>query len=223
MKIQPNTSLITLLLFTLSLWNSYVFSQETSRFQNEVLAIEKKIQQENPVKGGILFTGSSSIRLWKDLDSYFPETQIINTGFGGSQVMDLLVHLESLVLELDPNKIFIYEGDNDVNSGKSTVQIITTYKEVIDKIFQRLPDSHIYLISAKPSPSRWHLKEKFMDFNQVLEKISNGIPNITYLDVWKPMLDKKGDPKADLFVEDNLHMNEKGYDIWKSVFLPHVF
>jgi lysophospholipase L1-like esterase len=223
MKIQPNNFHFTLLLITLSLWNCEVFAQETNRFQEEVLAIEKKIQQDNPAKGGILFTGSSSIRLWKNLDSSFPETHIINTGFGGSQTVDLLVHLESLVLDFEPNKIFIYEGDNDVNSGKSTVQIIATYKELIGKIFQRLPESHIYLISAKPSPSRWHLKEKFMNFNEELEKISHGVSTITYIDVWNPMLDEKGDPKSDLFIQDNLHMNDKGYDIWKTVFLPYVF
>ncbi len=215
-----NLPILTLLFLIFN--TSLTVAQETLPFQKEVNSIVEKYQKQSLPNGGILFTGSSSIKMWRELDNYFPGTPIINTGFGGSQTHELLMHLDDLVLYLEPSRIFIYEGDNDVNAGKSTEEIISTFKELTSVIFRQLPESQIYLISAKPSPSRWDLKPQYLEFNQALKTYANSDQRLTYLDVWTPMLDENGNPKGELFIQDNLHMNEKGYAIWKSVLAPHV-
>ncbi|SDZ01769.1 MULTISPECIES: GDSL-type esterase/lipase family protein [Rhodonellum] len=191
-------------------------------FQEEVASLVEKHQESDWQKGGIVFTGSSSIRMWKELDKHFPEAKIINTGFGGSETEDLLRYLEELVLEFEPEKIFIYEGDNDVNAGKSTSEIMGDFESLTTKILEKLPNANLYLIGAKPSPSRWHLKNQYLAFNTALKNYAESNPAFTFIDTWTVMLDQNGDPKAELFIKDNLHMNEKGYEIWQRVFEPHI-
>jgi len=213
------------LFFILILWASeiqYSNAQDIFPFQEEVISIVEKHKNVDWQKNGILFTGSSSIRMWRDLDKHFPEAKIINTGFGGSQTEDLLRYLDALVLEFEPEKIFIYEGDNDVNAGKSTSEIMGDFETLTTKILEKLPNANLYLIGAKPSPSRWHLKNEYLAFNTALKNFTESNPAFTFIDTWTVMLDEKGNPKAELFIQDKLHMNEQGYEIWQRVFEPHI-
>jgi lysophospholipase L1-like esterase len=220
---HSNLKFILIILSLNFLGPTISIAQEVLPFQKEVESIVEHHKDNSWQKGGTVFTGSSSIRMWRELDNFFPNTHIINTGFGGSQAHNLQMHLDDLVLDFEPSKVFIYEGDNDVNAGKSTEEIISIFKEITAEIFRNLPNSQLYLISAKPSPSRWNLKDHYLDFNQALEAFADSDPRLTYIDVWTPMLDKEGNPMADLFIEDNLHMNEKGYLIWQSVFTHYVY
>ncbi|MGB3144624.1 MAG: GDSL-type esterase/lipase family protein, partial [Maribacter sp.] len=161
----------------------------------------------------IVFTGSSSVRFWKSLQENFPDHQILNTGFGGSQASDLLVFLDDLVLSYNPKKVFIYEGDNDIWAKKRPNQVITTTEEIIQRIKAKNTSTKIVLISAKPSISRWKMRGKFRRLNRKMERIAKNDPLIDYVDVWYPMLNSRK-LKTDIFIEDGLHMNQKGYDIW---------
>lgn len=222
-KLKRSTQgLFFILVFWLFHFHTTVLAQAVYPFQEEVASIVEKHKDSDWQKGGIVFTGSSSIRMWKDLDRYFPEAKIINTGFGGSQTEDLLRYIDVLVLNFEPAKIFVYEGDNDVNAGKPTAEILEDFETLTTKILGKIPHAKIYLIGAKPSPSRWHLKNEYLAFNKELEKYSKTNPTFTFVDTWTVMLDKNGNPKAELFIEDKLHMNEKGYDIWQRVFEPHI-
>src|SRR5690606_40666201 len=160
------------------------------------------IQRENLA----LFTGSSSIKMWKDLDSYFPDHEVINAGFGGSQTFELLHYVKELVLDYKPKKVFIYEGDNDISSGKSSTEIILTMHELVGIIHEALPETDILLISAKPSISRWHLKEEYMDLNQYLDEYSQLFDYVEFVNIWDTMLDAEGNPRTEIFLEDKLHM-----------------
>jgi lysophospholipase L1-like esterase len=215
------------LLFILSIYFQSPFltptyAQDTDRFKEEVEALTEKYQQRDWKKGGVVFTGSSSIRLWKTLEKDFPKSNIINTGFGGSQTHHLIKYLDQLVLEFEPKKIFIYEGDNDINAGKPIRQILEEFFEIMEKVTAVLPEAQFYFISAKPSPSRWEKKGQYELFNDQLKKFAMNHPNANYIDIWTPMLGKEGNPKPELFIEDNLHMNEKGYAIWKKAVKPNL-
>jgi len=192
-------------------------AQDPMRFQEEVAQINKKypthIQRENLA----LFTGSSSIKMWKDLDSYFPDHEVINAGFGGSQTFELLHYVKELVLDYKPKKVFIYEGDNDISSGKSSTEIILTMHELVGQIKSALPEVEIFLIAAKPSISRWHLKDQYLDLNKHFEEYSQLSDKVEFVDIWTSMLDAEGNPKAEIFLEDKLHMNQAGYDLWAEV------
>lgn len=215
------------LLFILSIYFQSPFltptyAQDTDRFKEEVEALTEKYQQRDWKKGGVVFTGSSSIRLWKTLEKDFPKSNIINTGFGGSQTHHLIKYLDQLVLEFEPKKIFIYEGDNDINAGKPIRQILEEFFEIMERVTAVVPDAQFYFISAKPSPSRWAKKGQYELFNEQLRKFAMNHSNANFIDIWTPMLGKDGNPKPELFIEDNLHMNEKGYAIWKKAVKPYL-
>ncbi len=197
-----------------------VYSQ--GDFAAEVLEIQKRYDSIwDSSKSTIVFTGSSSIRMWKDLQERFPEHQIVNTGFGGSETVDLQKHIKALVIDFKPHKVFIYEGDNDINYGKTPKQILSSTQWVIDEILKNNTQAEIILISAKPSISRWHLRKKYRKFNKRLAKLSRQNPAVFYADVWNPMLENK-ELRKELFIEDNLHMNDLGYDIWYNVLKNYI-
>ncbi len=195
------------------------FAQQVP-FQEEVNRLTKQIDSIGWEKGSIVFTGSSSIRMWKNLQEEFPNVPIINTGFGGSQASDLLIHLEALVLRYEPIAVFIYEGDNDVNAGKSPEVIMQDLDQILQQLHKYRDGISIYFIGAKPSPSRWQLKGEYEAFNKALEQYSQGMINANYVNVWKPMLDSTGNPRPELFLGDMLHMKPEGYKIWKEQIIP---
>jgi lysophospholipase L1-like esterase len=198
------------------------YSQNPNRFKEEVSAIQKKYDTLwDASKETIVFTGSSSIRVWRDLESVFPGHQIVNSGFGGSQASDLLAFSEELILRFNPNKVFIYEGDNDISASKKPKDIIYTIEEIIKKIRTQNNTVQIVLIAAKPSISRWHLKPSYKRLNRKLKKLGKKDNLIQFADVWKPML-RNRHVMQDIFIEDGLHMNVKGYNIWRSVIKPFI-
>ena len=143
------------------------FAQESIPFGKEVKEIVKRNDSLwDSSKETIVFVGSSSIRFWEDLQDRFPEKQVLNSGFGGSQTSDLLLHLNDLVLRYQPKKVFIYEGDNDISNHKRPKSILGTTETIIQQLLRDQPDREIVLISAKPSISRWKLRGKYRRLNK---------------------------------------------------------
>ncbi len=210
------------LLCAVVLFSTFVFSQDPSRFTDEVADIQKKYDTLwDASKETIVFTGSSSVRIWHDLQDRFPDHQIVNSGFGGSQASDLFSYCKELILEYRPKKVFIYEGDNDISEGKNTKEIMHDISAIIDKIRAQDATTEIVLIAAKPSIARWNLKKDYKRLNRKFRKLSRRDVQMNFVDVWKPMLNNKK-VKEDLFIEDGLHMNTKGYDIWYNALRPYV-
>ncbi len=197
-------------------------AQDPVRFKEQVEEIHKKYDTLlDPSKETIVFTGSSSIRIWHDLQNRFPEHQIVNSGFGGSHASDLLFYLDDLILRYKPKKVFIYEGDNDIKAKKKPNGIIETTQQIIDGIRKNDPSTEIVLIAAKPSIARWKLKRKYKRLNRKFKKLAQEDGLLEYADVWKPMLDSRK-VKQDIFIEDGLHMNAKGYEIWFGVMKEYL-
>ena len=222
MKIKKQFPFSVLLILLFSGASNFLFGQETIPFSKEVQEITKKYDSIwDSSKNSIVFTGSSSVRKWKDLPVSFPQHQIINTGFGGSQASDLLYHLDALVLKYNPEKVFIYEGDNDINAKKKPKQILQTTQRIIAKIKDKNPNVKILLISAKPSISRWKLKGKYKRLNRKFKHIANKNTYLEFVDVWTPMLNRRK-LKKDIFIADGLHMNQKGYDLWYTAMKNYI-
>ena len=189
-------------------------------FQSEVNKIQQRYKNQiNKNTKHIVFTGSSSIRMWKDLPGLFQNPKIINTGFGGSKASDLLYYLDELVLDFNPSKVIIYEGDNDISSGHKINFILKNIKSIIKKIEEKNKYVQIILISAKPSIMRWDLRKKYIQLNKKYKNLALKNNNIHYADIWSQMIDS-GELKTDIFIEDGLHLNEKGYKIWEKVLRP---
>jgi len=185
------------------------------RFDEEIKKIAALPVPEGD--GLVVFTGSSSIRMWEDIKKDCSGYSLVNTGFGGSHMSDLLFFIDQTILRFEPDKVFIYEGDNDISAEKSPNAILKTTKQVVRKILNSNPDITIHFISAKPSSSRWQYKEQYMTFNALLKKYCEDNPQLFYIDVWDKMLNDSGRPNPNIFISDSLHMNRKGYLLWKDI------
>lgn len=193
-----------------------LLAQDPLRFEKEIQELIKSDSSVN-TKKLILFTGSSSVRLWHNLAESFPGKNVLNRGFGGSEMSDMLYYAPQLILKHKPELVFIYEGDNDIAAGRSAEQILANADSLVKIIRTALPKTKIIFISPKPSGSRWHLKAQYEDFNSKLEQFTKSRKRVYFANVWLPMLDATGNLLPGLFLEDNLHMNEKGYVIWTKV------
>jgi len=212
---MKNAILYLILIFSFS-------AKSQMNFKSEVNAIQEKnkhlIKTENK---HVVFTGSSSIRIWENLFEIFKDSTIVNTGFGGSKASDLLYYIDELVINFNPKKVVIYEGDNDINSGQDINFIYKNILKIIERIKNKNDKIKIILISAKPSISRWHLRDKYIQLNQKYRELANKSDFIEFADTWSAMVEN-GVLKKDIFIEDGLHLNEKGYEIWEKT-LKKVF
>ena len=202
------TGALLLLLLLLPSANSW--AQDPARFQEEIAEIVSRYDSlYDKTRATVVFTGSSSIRTWEDLQKVYPDYQVVNSGFGGSHASDLLAFTDELILRYDPQMVFIYEGDNDLAERKRPGKIIRDLRSILEKIWIKNPSTEVVLIAAKPSLSRWHLRRKFKRYNRKTERMASKHPLLAYADVWSVMLKGKKLNK-DLFIEDGLHMNQKG-------------
>ena len=195
-------------------------AQSPKRLLEEVQTLQKKYDTlYQPGKETYVFVGSSSIRTWDSLPKLFPHVQVVNSGFGGSMASDLLAYLEELVLDFEPDKVFIYEGDNDIFEKKGPAKIVRQTRRVVRRILKYNGPTPIAVIGAKPSPVRWHLKKKYEKFNRKLKEYCDTNPHVNYVHIWDAML-KQGAIDNDIYLEDGLHLNEKGYAIWERILKP---
>jgi lysophospholipase L1-like esterase len=168
--------------------------------------------------------GSSSFTLWKDVQDYFPKYTIINRGFGGSTLTDQIRYLNDIVYPYHPKQILIYCGENDVASSDTvTGQVVfNRFVTLYNLIRKKYKYASIVYISMKPSPSRQLMLGRMRDGNALIRDFLKNKKRTSYIDVYKEMIDDGGKPLPELFREDNLHMNSKGYAIWQKLIQPYL-
>ena len=185
------------------------------KWEKEIAAIEKRLTTMPPMADPILFAGSSSIRLW-DVTKAFPKSNVVNVGFGGSEVRDTTHFVERIVLKWKPKAIVLYAGDNDIANGRTPRQVSDDFKELVKTIHAKLPQTTIHFIAVKPSPSRMKLFDKQTEANKLVKSYCQSDPKLNYIDIVPTMLMPDGQPNPELFQKDNLHLNEKGYALWTT-------
>jgi lysophospholipase L1-like esterase len=190
-------------------------------WESSIRSFEERDRKQPPQPGGVLFLGSSSIRLW-DTAKAFPKEATINRGFGGSQIADSIHFADRIAIPYKPRMIVFYAGDNDIAVGKSAEQVLVDYKEFVGKIHAQLPETRIAFVAIKPSPFRWKLFERQQKANRLVENYSNADKRLAYIDVVTPMLDADGQPRGEFFQKDKLHLNEEGYKVWREVVGPFL-
>ncbi|PTM03069.1 MAG: G-D-S-L family lipolytic protein [Bacteroidetes bacterium] len=208
-------------------WSFYAQENKESEYLKQAESFSEEVAKiaDLPVptwdSGIIIFTGSSSVRLWGDAGLLSKGSPIINTAFGGSTAYGLNVYLEDLVLRYEPKQVFIYEGDNDIAAGRDTRTILEHLDTIFTRIWEQNPEVEIVYISAKPSPLRWELRKEYEALNKAVERRAKKEDRLVFADVYSSML-QKGQVREDLFIEDRLHMNRKGYAIWAEVIRPLI-
>ncbi len=213
----------SLVFFWINLLTSIgVIGQNPLRFQNQIDEFLHQDSLEMISPGKIIFTGSSSIRFWKNLETSFADKAVVQRGFGGSEFSDLLFFKDQLIIKHQPTKVVIYSGDNDIASGKSPRKVLVVVKKLISEVSKNVPGVKLYFISPKPSIARKAFNKKYLKLNRKLNRLASSREDLFYVDVWNPMLDENGNVMEDLFIEDGLHMNNKGYAIWEKALLPFL-
>jgi lysophospholipase L1-like esterase len=199
-------------------------AQEKPPFFKEIQEFRNQDKVHPPPQHAILFVGSSSFTKWKDVQDYFPGTTIINRGFGGSSLPDVIRYAGDIIYPYHPKQVVIYCGDDDFadNDTVSAGTVIARVQQLFGLIRKNLPDASIAYISVKPSPSRARLMTKVEVANKAIADFLARQKNAAFIDVYHAMLEANGRPIAAIFVDDSLHMNEKGYAIWKKVIEPYL-
>jgi lysophospholipase L1-like esterase len=186
-----------------------------AKWEREIKAFEASDRTNSPPKHAILFVGSSSIRLWKTLAHDFPGEPVINRGFGGSRIADSTALADRIIFPYEPRTIVFYAGDNDLAEGRTPEQVAADYQDFVKTIRARLPDTRIAFISIKPSPLRWHLRDKIESANRQVAAMKGD--KLVFIDSYKAMLGADGQPRPDMFAADRLHMNAQGYHVWTAL------
>jgi len=209
------SSFLMALVFGWSAFTGLATAEDPTRFEAEILAMQVSDITNPPPDGAIVFAGSSSFRLWKTLAADIEGYSVVNRGFGGSHMSDLIFHATRIVLPLHPRLIFVYEGDNDLASGKTPYSVYEEFCDFADLVHRKLPQTRVVYVAVKPSPKRRHLLEAQNDLNRLIQKWTASHPKrLGYVDIVSPMLTAKGEPREELFLKDALHLNPAGYAIW---------
>jgi lysophospholipase L1-like esterase len=196
-------------------------THNSARWEPEITAYEAAARTNPPPKGCIVFIGSSSIRKWTNLVADFPNLPVLNRGFGGSQIADSVNFADRIVIPYQPRQVVIYAGGNDINAGKSPEIVFGDFVALVTKLHARLPDAQLAYISSAPNPQRWAQVEKVKRLNELAAAYCRR-HDIAFIDVFPLMLGSDGQPKPDIYVADRLHMNPKGYAIWKEAVTPYL-
>ena len=171
--------------------------------------------------GGIVFVGSSSIRLW-DLASAFPGRPALNRGFGGTQIRDSVRHVDRLVIRHTPATVVFYAGDNDLADGRTPQQVEADFAAFVGRVHATLPATRIAFIGIKPSIARWALIARVREANRLIRDFCDRDDRLGFVDVDAAMLGWDGKPRPELFVKDGLHMSPRGYEIWNMLVRPFL-
>lgn len=199
---------------------SYNRAAEWERDMAEFADIDRR---QTPPKDAVVFVGSSTIRLWVDLRKDFAEHQVINRGFGGSRLDDLVHFAPNVLLPYLPKTIVVYSGENDIEAKESAENVLADFKALVDFRDKHLPKTRLIYISMKPSVLRWAIWPEMKRGNELIRLESSRLKNVRFVDISLGMLGPNGSkPAADLFVADGLHLSRKGYDVLRDSVRPHL-
>lgn len=218
----------SLFAFLLSLLFAYSVLSQAEPYTREkdwakeiAALLEIDVRQTPPAKP-VVFTGSSSIRMWTSLRTDFPHLNVINRGFGGSHLEDLVHFAPKIVLPYKPKKIVVYSGENDIEVGQSAENVLADFKSFVDFRDKHLPSVPIVYISMKPSVLRWAKWPEMKRGNELIRRESARRKKVEFVDISERMLDADGKPRPELFLADGLHLNASGYALWRDILRPYL-
>ena len=183
-------------------------------FRDEINEFKRLDKENFPEKGKILFTGSSSIRFWDSLEEDMEPLQVLNRGFGGAQISHVIYHFEEIIKPYNPRAIVFFCGTNDLTALKTPKEAMNDFKNFLNLVRNEFGNIKVYVIGIKPTVDRLYLDEEERIFNSLISSLADGDAYIEYINIWDSMLNQDGTRMPELFIEDGLHMNEKGYEVW---------
>ncbi|MCA1962726.1 MAG: GDSL-type esterase/lipase family protein [Prosthecobacter sp.] len=189
---------------------------DPARFAKEIAAFT----EQEAEKGGIVFTGSSSIRRWATLKQDFPGLPVLNRGFGGSVANDLTAHFDAVVLRHQPKILVTYSGSNDLNAKLTVEEAFGDYTRFLDLVHEKLPQTKVVLNAVKISIKRQEQIPLVHELNQKLKAWAEHKPWVRYVDSCSYLADAEGKPIRSYYVDDLLHLSPEGYAKWTEILDP---
>lgn len=178
--------------------------------------------RDPPPAHPVVFTGSSSVRMWRTLAKDFPGRPVLNRGFGGSQLRDATWYADEVAIRYRPRQVVLYSGDNDIDAGRPPQQVLADFRAFVARVRRDLPDVPIAWLAIKPSLARIDQLPAQREANALVKAEAARMRDVAFIDVATPMLDADGKPRAELFLADGLHMNDEGYALWRGIVMPYL-
>lgn len=191
-------------------------THDFSRWEKDIAAFEQGDRTNPPPQNAIVFTGSSTILLWKTMAEDLPGHKVVNRGFGGSQIVDAAHFAHRIIFPHKPKTVLIRAGGNDINAGKSPEQVFADFKDFVAKVHGKLPNTDIVYIALCPSVARWENADKENALNAMVKAFTKTAKRVKYLDAADISLGADGKPRPELFVADKLHLNAAGYKLFAA-------
>jgi len=194
-------------------------STKIDRFENEIENFRRFDNRNSLARNSVLFVGSSSIVYWETSIS-FPEFPIINRGFGGASLSEIIHYYDDIIKKHSPSILVVY-SDIDIENGKSPDEAVNAFKALVNKVKKDFPKTQILILSIKPA-----LIDNFMGIdvrknklitNKLLLEYCNKEKNLHFVDIAAPMFRPDGNLRSDIFLSDGMHMNSLGYSLWNPV------
>jgi lysophospholipase L1-like esterase len=189
-------------------------------YEPEIEELERDVVSRADGNSPPVFYGSSSIRLWTTLADDF-DPRVLNLGFGGSTLEACDYFFSRVVPPVHPRSLLVYAGDNDLGDGRSVEAVLGSFRSLADKVTAALGVAPFGFVSVKPSPARAAIVDRIQRLNNLVRDEIEARPAGYFVDVFTPMLDKSGQFRTELFLEDGLHLNREGYRLWGKLLKPY--
>lgn len=199
-------------------------SEDPLVWEADIIALEERTQKLSPPENAIVFVGSSSIRLWNGLIDAMAPIPVIQQGFGGAKLHDLVYYADRLVNIYQPKAVVVFAGSNDITPGavKSPEQILKRYQQFVAKVRATHSELPIYYIAITPTPKRWEVWPDAQAANAVLQEYSERTAGLFYIDTGPSLMDSTGMPDLENYSFDKGHLSDKGYSVWTSIVRPRL-
>lgn len=193
--------------------------QRAEFWESSIEDFESSDREHPPEPGAVVFTGSSSIRMWSTLERDMQPLRVLNRGFGGSHLAHVNHFADRVVLPYRPSAVVLYAGDNDLSegTGKTPEMVSGDFEHFVGIVHGALPGTPVYFLSIKPSLLRWDRWPLMRDANAQIAAFAARTDGVEYVDVATPMLGETGEPRPELFGLDGLHLSETGYALWTGI------
>lgn len=193
-----------------------------ARWEKEIAAYEASDRTNPPPRGGAVFTGSSTIRLWKSLATDFPDYNVMNRGFGGSEIVDATHFADRIIFPYEPKQVFLRAGGNDIHGGRLPEQVAADFVNFVFTVHERLPNAEIVYIAVNPAPARWGENDKYRALNKQIREQAVHMPRVSFVDAYDISLTADGRGRPELFIADKLHFNAHGYKLLTETVRPYL-
>jgi lysophospholipase L1-like esterase len=225
-KLIKGIALLLAFLLVVASWPAWLLYEEIRKARSEdplvweqdIVALESNTREQSLDGDEVMFIGSSSIRLWDTLADDMAPISVIQHGFGGAKLNDIVHYAPRLVNAWQPRAVVVFAGTNDIHPGaaKSPQQLLASYQAFVGTVRAEQPDVPIFYIGITPSPLRWSVWSVAQSTNALIQQWSATQPNLHFIDTAQGLMGSDGKPDPDNYRIDGLHLSAQGYDVWRE-------